>query len=235
MKMHYVRYYTKLITCTTFYIFRMTCRSINNAPIDLCARFTFGCALLWVDSGPYEECCARSRYQGQGQVITPNSICGMWLFVPTLGTWFWHKTPDIVAVSISFRLIFMMTSSNGNLFRVTGPLCEEFTGDRWIPRTKASDAELWCFLWSAPWTNGWINNREAGDLRRRSAHYDVIVMYCYWDNHSTTVVGRTDVHSKNGNKWTNLNTFSSSCLNTTTPLNTFNTSVSNVLKCLNQW
>ena len=22
--------------------------------------------------------------------------------------------------------------------------------DRWIPRTKASDAELWCFLWSAP-------------------------------------------------------------------------------------
>ena len=23
-------------------------------------------------------------------------------------------------------------------------------GPRWIPRTKASDAELWCFLWSAP-------------------------------------------------------------------------------------
>ena len=22
--------------------------------------------------------------------------------------------------------------------------------DRWIPHTKASDAELWCFLWSAP-------------------------------------------------------------------------------------
>ena len=28
------------------------------------------------------------------------------------------------------------------------PLCGEFTGPRWIPRTKASDAELWCFLWS---------------------------------------------------------------------------------------
>ena len=24
------------------------------------------------------------------------------------------------------------------------------TGHRWIPLTKASDAELWCFLWSAP-------------------------------------------------------------------------------------
>ena len=27
------------------------------------------------------------------------------------------------------------------------------------------------------WTNGWANNREAGDLRRHSAHYDVTVMY----------------------------------------------------------
>ena len=45
---------------------------------------------------------------------------------------------------------FMMTSWNGNIFRVTGHLCGEFTGHRWIPRTKASDAELWCFLWSPP-------------------------------------------------------------------------------------
>ena len=44
----------------------------------------------------------------------------------------------------------MMTSLNGIIFRVTGHLCGEFTGPRWIPRTKASDAELWCFLWSAP-------------------------------------------------------------------------------------
>ena len=46
----------------------------------------------------------------------------------------------------SFGLECMMTSSNGNIFRVTGPLCGEFTGHRGIPRTKASDAELWCFL-----------------------------------------------------------------------------------------
>ena len=38
----------------------------------------------------------------------------------------------------------MMTSSNGNIFRVTGHLCGKFTGPRWITRTKASDAELWC-------------------------------------------------------------------------------------------
>ena len=69
-----------------------------------------------------------------------------------------------------------MTSSNGNIFSVTGPLCGEFTGHRWIPRTKASDGELWCFLLSALEKNGWVNNREAGDLRRHRAHYDVIVM-----------------------------------------------------------
>ena len=70
---------------------------------------------------------------------------------------------------------YMMTSSNGNIFRVTGPLCGEFTGHRWIALTKASKAELWCFLWSVPWINDWVNNREAGDLRRQRANHDVIV------------------------------------------------------------
>ena len=38
------------------------------------------------------------------------------------------------------------------------------------------DAELWCFLWSAPWINELVNNREVGDLRRHRAHYDVVAM-----------------------------------------------------------
>ena len=51
----------------------------------------------------------------------------------------------------SLRLLsFMMTSSNGKIFRGTGHLCGEFTVPRWIPRIKASDAELWCLLLSAP-------------------------------------------------------------------------------------
>ena len=40
----------------------------------------------------------------------------------------------------------MMTSSNENIFRVTGPLCGEFTGHQWIPHTKVSDTELWFFF-----------------------------------------------------------------------------------------
>ena len=49
-----------------------------------------------------------------------------------------------------FTLSNLMTSSDGNILHVIGHLCGEFTGDRGIPHTKVSDAELWCFLWSAP-------------------------------------------------------------------------------------
>ena len=48
----------------------------------------------------------------------------------------------------------MMTSSNGNIFRITGPLGGEFISHLWIPLTKASDMELRWFLWCA-WMNCW--------------------------------------------------------------------------------
>ena len=57
----------------------------------------------------------------------------------------------------------MHEASYGKIFRVTGPLCVcvcvgggggggggGSTGHRWIPLTKTSNAELWCFLWCAP-------------------------------------------------------------------------------------
>ena len=31
------------------------------------------------------------------------------------------------------------------------------------------------------WMNGWVSNREAGDLRRHRAHYYIIVMVCHWN------------------------------------------------------
>ena len=33
------------------------------------------------------------------------------------------------------------------------------------------------FLWSTPWINGWVNHREAGDLRHHRAYHNVILMY----------------------------------------------------------
>ena len=56
----------------------------------------------------------------------------------------------IYMYSNTFKYLYMVTSSNGNTFRVTGPLWGERTGHRWIPFTKASEAGLLCFLWSAP-------------------------------------------------------------------------------------
>ena len=44
-------------------------------------------------------------------------------------------------------LIFhMMTWSNGTIFHHSGHLCGEFTGLRWLPRTKASDARFDAFF-----------------------------------------------------------------------------------------
>ena len=43
-----------------------------------------------------------------------------------------------------------------------------------FPLTKAR-----CLIFSLiyAWTNGWANNRDAGDLKRHRAHYDVTVMF----------------------------------------------------------
>ena len=70
----------------------------------------------------------------------------------------------------------MMSSTNGNIFRVTGHLCGEFTGPRWIPPSKGQWHGALMFSLICAWINDWVNNRKAGDLRRHRAHYDVSVM-----------------------------------------------------------
>ena len=69
----------------------------------------------------------------------------------------------------------MMTSSKGNIFRVTGRLCGEFTG----PRHKGQWRGALMFSLICARIKGWINIIEAGDLRRYHAHCDVIVMVRY--------------------------------------------------------
>ena len=68
----------------------------------------------------------------------------------------------------------MMASSNGEIFRVT----DHFTGQRWIPRTKASDADI-CVSLICAWINNGVNNHEAGDLRRHRAHLNDSYITCY--------------------------------------------------------
>ena len=56
-----------------------------------------------------------------------------------------------------------MTSSNGNSFRVTGPLYGEFAGHRWIPLTKLLTRSIDVF-YDLHLNKRLSNNREAGDL-----------------------------------------------------------------------
>ena len=57
------------------------------------------------------------------------------------------------------------------------------TSIHWAVRhvtTRHDDVTKWKhfprFYFICSWINGWVNNREAGDLRRHRAHYDVIVI-----------------------------------------------------------
>ena len=65
----------------------------------------------------------------------------------------------------------------GNIFRVTGHLCGEFTGHRWIPH-KGQWRRALMFSLICVWINGCVNNGKAGDLRHHRFQYDVIVMLC---------------------------------------------------------
>ena len=76
----------------------------------------------------------------------------------------------------------MMTSSNGNIFRVTGHSCGDFTGDQWNSPHKGQWRAAFMFSLIYAWINGWVNNDEAGDLRRHRAHDDVIVI-CQFCRH----------------------------------------------------
>ena len=74
----------------------------------------------------------------------------------------------------------MMRSLNRTISRVTGHLCEEFTGHRWIPPHKGQWRGALMFSSIRAWINGWVNNRESGDLRYHRAHYGVTFLYFQW-------------------------------------------------------
>ena len=68
------------------------------------------------------------------------------------------------------------------------PFVRVFTGDRWIPRPKASDTELWCFLFICALINGWVNNCQAGDLRCHRGNYGVTVMSLWITYNSSLLI-----------------------------------------------
>ena len=75
-----------------------------------------------------------------------------------------------------YRHIFMMTSSNGNIFRVTGIIVRGI--HRWPVNSPRKGQWRGAVMFSliCALNKGWVNNREGGDFRRHRAHYDVNVM-----------------------------------------------------------
>ena len=63
----------------------------------------------------------------------------------------------------------------------------EFTGHRWIPLTKASDAELWYFPWSTPEQTVEQTIKTPVIWDAHGAHYDVIVMIIQTDSNVSPV------------------------------------------------
>ena len=59
---------------------------------------------------------------------------------------------------------------------MNSPVPGEFPTQR--PVTRSFDV---FFFFICVWINGWVNNREAGDLRRHRVHYDVIAMTPEYD------------------------------------------------------
>ena len=73
-----------------------------------------------------------------------------------LTIWWWRHQMETVSA--------LLTVCVGN-----SPVTGEFPTQR--PVTRNFDVSLIC-----AWINGWVNNHEAGGLRRLRAHYDVTVM-----------------------------------------------------------
>ena len=99
-----------------------------------------------------------------------------------------------VALPIATKHINIMTSSNGNIFRVTGPLCGEFTGHWWIPLTKAGGTELLRSLWPVReqtvrqtsrrwWLSLWRHCNERANRAHKRLH---VCDICSHVNLSTT-------------------------------------------------
>ena len=75
---------------------------------------------------------------------------------------------NMIKAQLYSSVHLMMTSSNGNIFRVTG----------YKRNSPVIGALRFSFICAR--TNCWVNNRDPGDLRRHRARYDITVMS--WNN-----------------------------------------------------
>ena len=79
--------------------------------------------------GDITDCFRHQTSQWSLQTISSGPHLNIKTVCP--GTWI-----SIIKIIRSWLIFIMMTSSNGNIFRVTGHLCGECTGPWWIPAQR---------------------------------------------------------------------------------------------------
>ena len=100
----------------------------------------------------------------------------------------WSKSPHsrFYIEQTDMCNIYHETSSNGNIFRVTGfcagksPVTGQFPSQR--PVTRSFNV-----FFDLRLTKRLSNNRDAGDLRHHRTHYDVTVMHKVLEKHTGTL------------------------------------------------
>ena len=103
-------------------------------------------------------------------VVSLNMVLGMQSYHRDKDAFSWcWKFLDAVSMNI-------MTSSIGNIFPRYWPFVRGIHRSKVNSPHKGQWREALMFSLIRAWINGWVNNREACDLRRHRIHYDIIVM-----------------------------------------------------------
>ena len=128
------------------YAYAYVCMHVHSRLICVCIGFVcefngvnhmhvYACVRMYMSAWIFTSCLRTSKKHDRIHVLLV-WIQGIWnMGIRPHCSDLWNS------VSICTPVYIMMTSSNGNIFRVTGPLCREFTGEfppQW-PVTRSFD------------------------------------------------------------------------------------------------
>ena len=87
----------------------------------------------------------------------------------------------ITSITIFYSIVYSGTDKKTSKLRVTGPLCGEFTGDRWFPRTKGQLRGKCFHLMTSSW-------------RARLLLFLSVWYVTHWDGVTDIYVSKLDHH-----------------------------------------
>ena len=134
----------------------------NFVVVVFCNKITLCCMWLWVQNAIIST-IYRDLVSSHYFIFSPKLAYRLW------GQIYQNDKELMLVVEVFSWWRHQMETFSASLALCAGnsPVSGEFPTQRSVMRSFGIDLRL---------INGWVNNREAGDLRRRRVHYDVIVM-----------------------------------------------------------